>query len=56
MKIDKARFRKPITPGDQIRMEVKKEKAEAIYGSFMENRLLMISWLVKQVLPQWLLG
>ena len=44
MKIDKARFRKPITPGDQIRMEVKKEKSRGdvwqFYGeSFVDDQL-----------------
>ena len=44
MKIDKARFRKPITPGDQIRIEVKKEKSRGdvwqFYGkSFVEDQL-----------------
>ena len=44
MKIDKARFRKPITPGDQIRMEVIKEKSRGdiwqFYGkSFVEDEL-----------------
>jgi beta-hydroxyacyl-[acyl carrier protein] dehydratase FabZ len=44
MKIDKARFRKPITPGDQIRIEVQKEKSRGdiwqFYGkSFVEDQL-----------------
>jgi len=44
MKIDKARFRRPITPGDQIRIEVKKEKSRGdvwqFYGkSFVEDQL-----------------
>ena len=44
MKIDKARFRKPITPGDQIIMEVKKEKSRGdvwqFYGeSFVDDQL-----------------
>ena len=44
MKIDKARFRKPITPGDQVRIEVKKEKSRGdvwqFYGkSFVEDQL-----------------
>ena len=44
MKIDKARFRKPITPGDQIRIEVKKEKSRGdiwqFYGkSFVDDQL-----------------
>ena len=43
MKIDKARFRKPITPGDQIRIEVQKEKAEEIFGNFTVNLLLKIN-------------
>lgn len=44
MKIDKARFRKPITPGDQIKMEVTKEKSRGdvwqFYGeSFVDDKL-----------------
>ena len=44
MKIDKARFRKPITPGDQVTIEVKKEKSRGdvwqFYGkSFVEDQL-----------------
>ena len=44
MKIDKARFRKPITPGDQIKIEVVKEKSRGdiwqFYGkSFVEDYL-----------------
>ena len=44
MKIDKARFRKPITPGDQIKIEVVKEKSRGdiwqFYGkSFVEDNL-----------------
>ena len=44
MKINKARFRKPITPGDQIKIEVVKEKSRGdiwqFYGkSFVEDNL-----------------
>ena len=44
MSVDKARFRKPITPGDQIKIEVVKEKSRGdiwqFYGkSFVKDDL-----------------
>ena len=42
MKIDKARFRKPITPGDQLELSKKKSRGDVwqFYGkSFVEDQL-----------------
>jgi len=38
-KIDKARFRRPIVPGDQIRMEIEKERSRGNLWQFMVSLL-----------------
>ena len=43
-KIDKARFRRPIVPGDQLRMEIEKERSRGdlwqFYGqSFVDDKI-----------------
>ena len=45
MKVDKARFRKPVLPGDQLRMEISKEKNKGevwqFFGkAYVDNNLV----------------
>ena len=52
LSVDKAKFRKPVCPGDVLRMEVKKKIMSGIFGNLFARVLWIITWLLKlKLLP-----
>ena len=47
LSVDKAKFRKPVCPGDVLRMEVKKKIMSRIFGNLFARVLWIITWLLK---------
>ena len=49
MKVDKAKFRKPVLPGDQLKMEITlKKKIKAMFGNFLERHYVSDNNLVAE--------
>lgn len=45
--LDKARFRKPVRPGDQLVLKVKLQKRRGVFFKMLEKLSSMINWWLK---------